>query len=237
MVRSFAKLSRTQLRSLRPGEHCTERGITFERLANGDGLFSVNVMVDGRRIHRSLGRESEGVTRTTAEEFIAKVRREAREGQLNLPTKRKLPLTLYAATPLYLERLRQEGGKEIERKGGRLQQWLIPFLGDIQIGQITSFDIKRYKKHRLGQPIQTRKTLAPGQTPPRTRPATINRELATLSHLLNKAVEWGWVERPPPKVRKLKEDDGRIVYLTAAQAESLLEAAKEDQNRQINHSS
>ena len=194
-------------------------------------------MVDGRRIHRSLGRESEGVTRTTAEEFIAKVRREAREGRLNLPTKRKLPLTLYAATPLYLERLRQEGGKEIERKGGRLQQWLIPFLGDIQIGQITSFDIKRYKKHRLGQPIQTRKTLAPGQTPPRTRPATINRELATLSHLLNKAVEWGWVERPPPKVRKLKEDDGRIVYLTAAQAESLLEAAKEDQNRQINHSS
>jgi hypothetical protein len=65
------------------------------------------------------------------------------------------------------------------------------------------------------------------------RPATVNRELATLSHLLNKAVEWGWIERPPAKVRKLKEDNARIVYLTAAQAESLLEAAKTDQNRQI----
>jgi integrase len=31
----------------------------------------------------------------------------------------------------------------------------------------------------------------------------------------------------------LKEDNGRIVFLTAAQAESLLEAAKADQNRQI----
>ena len=150
MVRSFAKLSRTQLRSLRPGEHCTERGITFERLANGDGLFSINVMVDGQRIHRSLGREFRRSDAPTAEEFIAKVRREAREGRLNLPKKRKLPFTLTADTPLYLERLRQEGGKEIERKDQRLQQWLIPFLGDIQIGQITSFDIKRYKKHRSG---------------------------------------------------------------------------------------
>jgi len=32
---------------------------------------------------------------------------------------------------------------------------------------------------------------------------------------------------------KLKEDNGRIVYLTANQAQSLLEAAKADQNRQI----
>jgi hypothetical protein len=51
--------------------------------------------------------------------------------------------------------------------------------------------------------------------------------------LLSKAVEWGWIERPPAKVRKLKEDNCRIVYLTAAQAESLLESAKADQNRQI----
>jgi integrase len=85
----------------------------------------------------------------------------------------------------------------------------------------------------LAQPIQSRKKLDPGQSLPTNRPATINRELAGLSHLLSKAVEWGWIERPPAKVRKLKEDNCRIVYLTAAQAESLLEAAKADQNRQI----
>ena len=64
MARSFIKLTRTRLRALQPSERCTEQGITFERLVNGDGLFSVNVMVDGKRVHRNLGRESEGVTPT-----------------------------------------------------------------------------------------------------------------------------------------------------------------------------
>lgn len=62
---------------------------------------------------------------------------------------------------------------------------------------------------------------------------TVNRELATLSHLLNKAIEWGWIDRRPARIRKAKENNGRIVYLTPAQAEDLLEAAKADQNRQI----
>src|ERR1700732_4488564 len=139
MARSFSKLTRAIMRSLDAGKTLTEHGNTFERLTNGDGLFSINVMVDGTRIHRNLGRESEGVTRTTAEEFIAKVRRDARDGRLNLPRRRKVPLTLGAAVALYLDRLDQEGGKEIERKRQRLEQCLVPFLGEIQIGQIASF--------------------------------------------------------------------------------------------------
>ena len=144
-----------------------------------------------------------------------------------------MPLTLAAAAPLYLGRLREEGGKDIKRKRQRLELYLVAFLGDRQIGEITSFDIERYKKHRLGQPVQSRRKLEPEQAPPTTRPATVNRELATLSHLINKAVEWGWIARPPVKIRKLREDNVRKTFLTAAQAEHLLEAAKADQNRQI----
>ena len=232
MARTFRKLTRSNTRALKAGARLTEQGITFERLANGDGAFSVNVMVDGKRVHRSLGRESDGVTRTTAEEFIVKVKRDAREGRLNLPKRRKIPLTFAAAVPLYIERLRQEGGKEVERKQQRLEQYLLPIFGDLQISQITSFDVERYKKHRLLQPICSRKILHQGETLPTNRPATVNRELATLSHMLNKVTEWGWIDRPPTKLRKLKEDKGRIVYLTPDQAEALLEAAKTDQNRQ-----
>ena len=219
MTRTFDKINRAGTRTLRSGERLSEQGITYERLSNGDGLFSVNIMVDGKRIHRSLGRESEGVTRTTAEQFISKVRNDAREGRLHLPKRRKVPLTLAGAAPLYLDRLLEEGGKEIDRKRQRLQQCLLPFLGELGIDQITSFDIERYKKHRLGQHIQTRKKVVKGQTLPMNKPATVNRELATLSHLLNKAVEWGWIERQPAKIRKLKEDNGRIVYLSPAQAD------------------
>jgi hypothetical protein len=39
MARSFIKLTRARMRALQPGERCTEQGITFERLANGDGLI------------------------------------------------------------------------------------------------------------------------------------------------------------------------------------------------------
>ena len=233
MTTTFRRLTRAVLRRVKAGERVTEHGITFERLANGDGLFSVNIMVDRRRIHRSIGRESDGTTRSTAEVFIAKARHEAREGRLNLPKRRKIALTLAAAAPLYLDRLLQEGGKNIERKRPQLEQSLIPYLGGQLLSRITTFDVERYKKHRAGQPIRSRKKLKLGETHPSVKPSTLNRELATLSHLLNKAAEWGWIERPAVKIRKLKEGTGRIVYLTAEQADALLEASKADQNRQI----
>src|ERR1700722_4059841 len=232
MARTFSKITRSNMRALKAGTRLNEQGITFERLANGDGAFSVNVMVDGTSIHRSLGRESEGGTRTTAEEFIAKVKRDAREGRLNLPKRRKIPLIFAAAVALYIERLQQEGGKDIPRKQQHLEQSLLPFFGNTQVSRITSFDVERYKKLRLEQPIRSRKKLRRGETRATNRHATVNRELATLSHMLNMATEWGWVDRPPAKLRKLKEDKGRIVYLTPEQAEALLGAAKADQNRQ-----
>jgi hypothetical protein len=84
VAKRFQKLTRGQMRKMHTGDRVFEHGVMFERLANGDGLFSVNFMVDRRRVHRTIGRESEGATRTTAEEFISKTRHEAREGRLAL---------------------------------------------------------------------------------------------------------------------------------------------------------
>lgn len=233
MARTFQKLTRPAMRGLAAGAALTEHGITFERLANGDGVFTVNVMVDRQRVHRAIGRESDGVTRTTAEDFIAKARQDARAGRLNLPKRRKVALTLSAAVPLYVGRLTEEGGKDLKEKKRRLAQHLVPFLGDMPLSQIATFDIERYKKHRLAQPIRTRKKLPNGEVPPLTRPATINRELAALSHLVNKALEWGWIDRTAGRIRKLKEGTGRIDFLSAEGATALLEAAKHDANPQI----
>jgi hypothetical protein len=80
-----------------PATTLNEHGITFERQANGDGVFTVNFMVDGQRIHRVIGRESDGTTRTQAEEFIDKARQDAKAGRLNLPKGRKLALTFSEA--------------------------------------------------------------------------------------------------------------------------------------------
>jgi len=62
--------------------------------------------------------------------------------------------------------------------------------------------------------------------------STVNRYLAALSHCFSIAVnEWGWMEDSPMrKVRKYKETQGRIRYLSDDEREELLKACKESKN-------
>ena len=191
----FASLTRPAIRKLQAGERITEHGITAEGLVDGDVRYSINVMVDGQRIHRVIGRETDRVTRTQAEELIAKLRTDAREGRLQLPKGRKTALTFAKAADSYLKRIRETGGKNILRKKSHLKLHLKPFFGDQRLDSITTFTVDRYKKRRA-EASATK--------------ATINRELATLSHLFNKAVEWKWLRAVPCKIAKEKEGRGRI---------------------------
>jgi integrase len=218
MAKSFTKLTRPNIRKTQPGEQVNEHGITFLRQQDGDGRYTVNVMVDGQRIHRVIGKESDGVTRKQAEDFIQKLRTDAREGRLNLPKGRKLTIGFRKAADGYLIKLAQEGGKDIKSKTRRLKYHLKPFFADKPLTKITTFDIERYKKSRQDNGAAN---------------GTINRELAALSHLFSKAVEWKWMNHRPAKINRLKEDSGRIVYLTVKQMERLIEAATHDQFHQI----
>src|ERR1700686_2287533 len=130
MARDFKKLNRPSIRKLPPGSKITEHGITFERTANGDGAFSVNVMADGYRIHRVIGRESEGVTRTQAEQFIEKIRSEAREGRLSLPSGRKTHFSFAEAAKKYVDRLEETNGRNLVAKRRHLGRYLQPFFGN-----------------------------------------------------------------------------------------------------------
>jgi hypothetical protein len=91
MAKSFIKLDRRELRKLKAGDKVMEHGIEFQRLENGNGLYSVNIMVDGMRIHRVIGRESDGTTRTQTEEFIEKARTDARHDRLASPAAARSP--------------------------------------------------------------------------------------------------------------------------------------------------
>ena len=144
MAQRFSILTRTQIRKLKPGEKLAEHGITTERLSDGDLRFSINIMVDGTRIHRVVGRQSDGVTRTQCEDFIARARSDARAGRLSLPKGRKLPLTFKAAAGANLERLEGAGGKNIAIKRRHFRMYLIPFFGSARLDGITSFTVARY---------------------------------------------------------------------------------------------
>lgn len=236
MAKTFTKLTRTSMRKLACGKNISEHGITFERQVNGDGVYTVNIMVDGQRIHRVIGRESDGTTRTQAEEFIEKARQDAKHNRLSLPKGRKVVLSFSSAVEKYLIKLDEEGGKDLIMKRRRFSLHLVPFFGDMSLSKISNYDIERYKKKRL-QEIAVRGGVArkplnnsQGKT---TSPGTVNRELAALSHLFNKAIEWGWIDRRPATIKRFKEEQGRITYLSIDQIKRLIECAKQDQNAQI----
>jgi len=112
MSKTFSRLTRPIMRKLGQGKIINEHGITFKRQQNNDGLFTVNIMVDGQRIHRVIGRESDGTTRTQAEEFIEKVKQDAKTGRLNLPKGRKIAFGFSDAADKYMAKLAQR--KEVK---------------------------------------------------------------------------------------------------------------------------
>lgn len=237
MSKTFSKLTRPAIRKLAAGGKLAEHGISFERLANGDGVYTVNVMVDGQRIHRVVGRESDGTTRTQAEDFIAKVRNDAKHERLALPKGRKVAQSFADAAEKYLARLNETGARDVKKKTVRLNLHLVPFFGATPLSKISGFDIERYKRQRLQQVNLVRprgKTVRQSADKASlAKPGTINRELAVLSHLLNKAIEWGWIDRRPAKITRFAEGEGRITFLTVEQAARLVEHAKGDDNAQV----
>lgn len=210
----FARLTRPAIRSLAIGGRIVEHGVIAERLGNGDVRYSVDVLGDGQRIHRVVGRESEGVTRAQAESYIEQARTDARAGRLNLPKGRKVSLLFDVASDDYIKRLRESGGKNIERKERQLGLHLKPHFGTIRLDKFSDFAVRGYRKARKDAGAAD---------------ATINRELAALSHLLRSAARWGWIKRDDlPAIDKVREGQGRIVSLSPKQCADLIKAAVAD---------
>jgi len=157
------------------------------------------------------------VTRTQAEEFIARARSDAKEERLNLPKGRKTALTFERGASDYLVRMEDTGGRNLIAKRRQLRLYLSPFFGSQRLNAITSFTVDRYKKRRIAAGASN---------------GTINLELATLSHLFNKATEWRWLKAMPCRIRMLPKATGRIIALTDEQATALLDGAIADEKPQ-----
>jgi integrase len=214
----FKTLTRANIRNVERHQKLQENGIEFDRLANGDGRYRINIMVSGQRIHRLVGKESDGTTRLHAEKLLAKFRNEAHEARLNLPKGRKPTFRFKEAAEQYLEKQISTQAKNLKSKIYQLKLHLIPFFDNTPLDKIMDDDVERYKNKRLDQGVCE---------------GTINRELAVLSHLYTKAVEWKWLSNRPTVIKKYKENPNRITYLTVEQIDRLLAAAKQDENKYI----
>ena len=224
MSKTFTILTRAKMRSLKPKQKLQEHGIIFTRLQNNDGKFSICITVDHQRIHRVVGNESEGSTREEAEEYISKLKIEAKENRLNLPKARKTFPNFKEIALRYLNKLKLHGDKDLKKKEARLKLHIIPFFALIPLYKITTSEIEEYKQKRLKERIKTNTT----SLNKLTSEATINRELAIISHIFNKSLEWGWLDKLPCKIKKFNENNNRITYLTTNQIQRVLKKAKED---------
>jgi len=97
------------------------------------------------------------------------------------------------------------------------------FFKNRKLYQVTPLDVEQFKKKRKDTPTRSGK--------PRSDVA-VNRELETLRHILNKAVEWGMMTENPFNRFKtailFAEDENRIRYLTEDEIKKLFAVLGEE---------
>ena len=180
--------------------------------------YSVNIMVDGERIHRVIGRESEDTTRTQAEEFIAKARAEARDGRLSLPKGRKTHLSFAAAADTYLEKLKEISGKDYENNEQHLRLHLIPYMGAMRLDRISEFTLQKFQNACRAKGLSD---------------ATINRVLVTYRRMGRRLHRWKVIPAPLPMIKLEAERNRRTYVISDDEEERLLNAALEDSNAYV----
>jgi integrase len=122
--------------------------------------------------------------------------------------------TLGEVVAEYLAYKRAKGKKTIVEDERDLTRFTAAFGKDTPLTAITAQRIAQWDRERITQTSRLGRRISP---------ASVNRELATLRHLLRLAEEWSYIPKAP-KVRLSKEPDGRMRFLSEDEATRLLEA-------------
>ncbi len=208
----FQQLTPTSVKSLALGASIREGGIVVEKLV-GDERWTIEFMFQRKRVHRVLGLSSSGWTRKKCEEKIDQIKAEYRHGISSLPVARRTPLKLSELADWYLAEMDSTGGKNVAQKRVHVLRRLKPELGDVTVEAITETHVGRYAKRQIDAGAS---------------PSTVNRDLATLSHMLTTAVRRRKLARAPCRIPRLAEPRGRITTLSTVEVERLTHAARRD---------
>jgi integrase len=144
--------------------------------------------------------------RTRAEYLLSKRRKDAMEGII--PDRNKKTVLFSVLMKDYL--LWAAHQRAYESKRIRVDLILKEF-GDIPLSGFSTKVVEQYQTKRLKE----------GR-----KPATVNKELATLKHMLRKAAEWGMVSeeaiKGASKIRLLAENNRRLRYLSKDECRTLI---------------
>jgi len=156
---------------------------------------------EGIRYKKSLGK---GISKTVAKEREAKYRQEIREGKHRVKARR---IRFERFAEKYMEHARvNKKPKSAKRNQVSIGQ-LMPFFRGKLIGSIHPFQVEQYKKARRDTGVS---------------PATVNRDIACLRNMMNKAVEWGYLQVNPIARVKLLREDNEVMWVLSPEEEARL---------------
>jgi len=125
-----------------------------------------------------------------AETNLRKIQTLIDEGRY-LEMKKVSKETLEEVSKRYLKWCEDVRQKDLRSKKQRIEVIKDKLRKDTSLSKITRASIERFQAERLSS--------LSGKSDSPLKPATVNREMALLKHLLTKAVEWNIIEHNPAK--------------------------------------
>ena len=168
------------------------------------GRWYVRFTLDGRQWERSTGETDRDKALCKISEIVKQAVREIENGYTG---KTKVVTTLSELAKEYIPYAEAHKAKSTVEKEASKMKLLVSAFGERKLTGITVRDIELYMQYRSKV----------------VKPRTVNLELALLRHMLNKAVDWGYLKGNPAKrVKPFKEPPGRIRYLRRDEYDRLL---------------
>jgi len=165
---------------------------------------------NGKRIRMSFKKKKDAVAELGKRQSLMAEKR-------YLDVKKEYKTTLKELTDKYKENFQDQPGY----KGGKrfsIRNFKEYFGEETLLANINYVDLETYRNH-----LKSKLTIHDKIR----KPATINREMACLRHIMSKAVEWDIIERDPFKKGKslhLKENNKRLRFLSEDEITSLINA-------------
>jgi len=168
-----------------------------------NGEWYIDYYVYGHR-----KREKIGSSKALAQNVLRKRKVEIAEGKyLDIKKEEKIRFEDFCKTFLDLHSKPNKKPSSLERDITLIKN-LSLFFGGFYLYAVTQMMVEEYKTKRIEE----------GK-----KPATVNRELACLKCIFNKAIEWGKAtDNPVRKVKLLRENNQRMRYLEKEEAQRLI---------------
>lgn len=189
-------------------ENRNEKNLRHKTGAMGFGWYiDFSMKLNGKKERfRSFG----GRTKEEARNELVRIRLEKYDEKRGLKRPGNVePISFEDFAKEFLELYAKQNKKSWTRDETSLNS-LLPFFEGETLQSLCPEKVERYKAKRRAE----------------VEPSTVNREVACLKTIFNKAVEWGKIEKSSIQfIKKFKEDPGRERILNAEEVRRLIEYA------------